>query len=76
MCRMGWALKSGVDAKSLLREMVLRAGAQRPFLKEKLNPSNLLSIPQTGGKSSKRLGGNIGCKDKTSSWHLIGFPPW
>ena len=23
---------------------------------------------------SKRLGGIIGCKDKISSWHLIGFP--
>ena len=23
---------------------------------------------------SKRLVGIIGCKDKTSSWHLIGFP--
>ena len=23
---------------------------------------------------SKRLGGNIGCKDKVSSWHLIDFP--
>ena len=23
---------------------------------------------------SKRLGGIIGCKDKTSSWHFIGFP--
>ena len=23
---------------------------------------------------SKRLGGNIGCKDKISSWHLTGFP--
>ena len=22
---------------------------------------------------SKRLGGNLGCKDKTSSWHSIGF---
>ena len=22
---------------------------------------------------SKRLGGIIGCKDETSSWHLIGF---
>ena len=22
---------------------------------------------------SKRLGRIIGCKDKTSSWHLIGF---
>ena len=26
------------------------------------------------GKISKRLGGIIGCKDKTSSWHLNGFP--
>ena len=26
-----------------------------------------------GEKMSKRLGGIIGCKDKTSSWHLIGF---
>ena len=23
---------------------------------------------------SKRLSGNIGGKEKTSSWHLIGFP--
>ena len=23
---------------------------------------------------SKRLGGIIGCKDETSSWHLHGFP--
>ena len=23
---------------------------------------------------SKRLGGTTGCKDKTSSWHLNGFP--
>ena len=34
-----------------------------------------LSIPQSGGKMSKRLvGGIIGCKYKTSSWHLNGFP--
>ena len=26
------------------------------------------------GKMSKRLGGVIGCKYKTSSWHLNGFP--
>ena len=30
--------------------------------------------PDRGGGMSKRLGGNIGCKDKTSSWHIIGFP--
>ena len=35
----------------------------------------LLSIPQSGGKISKRLGGIIGCNDKTSSsWHLNRFP--
>ena len=37
----------------------------------------LLNIPQSGRKSrkmSKRLGGIIGCKYKTSSWHLNGFP--
>ena len=31
---------------------------------------DLLSIRQSGGKMSKRLGGTIGCKYKTSSWHL------
>ena len=35
---------------------------------------DLLSIPQSGGKMSKRLGDIIGCKYKTSSWHLNGFP--
>ena len=35
---------------------------------------DLLSIPQSGGKISKRLGGINGCKYKTSSWHLNGFP--
>ena len=34
---------------------------------------DLLSIPLSGGKMSKRSGGIIGCKDKTSSWHLDGF---
>ena len=33
-----------------------------------------LSIPQSGQKMSKRLGGIIGCKNKTSSWHVNGFP--
>ena len=35
---------------------------------------DFLSIPQSGGKMSKRLGGVIGCKDKISSWYLNGFP--
>ena len=32
---------------------------------------DLLSIPP---KMSKRLGGIMGCKHKTSLWHLNGFP--
>ena len=35
---------------------------------------DLLSLPQSGGKMSKLLGRIIGCKDKTSSWPLNGFP--
>ena len=44
-------------------------------LKRNLNVSDLLNIPQSGRKMSKRLvGGIIGCKYKTSSWHLNGLP--
>ena len=37
---------------------------------------DLLSIPQSGGKNVKTfiIGGIIGCKYKTSSWHLNRFP--
>ena len=35
---------------------------------------DFLSIPQSGGKMSKRLGGIIGCKDKIASWPLNRFP--
>ena len=35
---------------------------------------DLLSIPPSAGKMSKRLGGIIGYKDKNLSWHLNGFP--
>ena len=35
---------------------------------------DLLSIPQSGGKLSKRLRGIMGCKYKTYSWYLNGFP--
>ena len=43
-----------------------------PFVVEKKNlnasrPSE--HSQQSGGKMSKRVGGIIGCKDKTSSWH-------
>ena len=30
--------------------------------------------PVRGGEMSKRLGGIKGCKYKTSSWHINGFP--
>ena len=33
-----------------------------------------LIIPQSEGKMPKRLGGIVGCKYNTSSWHLNGFP--
>ena len=49
-------------------------GAIDDRLKKNMNASiDLLSIPQSEGKMSKRLGGIIGCKDKASSWHLNGF---
>ena len=35
---------------------------------------NLLSIPQPGGKMSKRLVGIMGCKYKTSLWHFSRIP--
>ena len=43
-------------------------------VKKNLKHLDLLSIPQSRGKMSKRLGGIIVFKDKTSSWHLNGFP--
>ena len=35
---------------------------------------DLPSIPHRGENVKSLLGGIIGCKDKTSSWHLNGFP--
>ena len=52
---MGWTLKSGVDVKSLLREIVLRARAQRPFLKEKLNPSKPSKYPPDRGENRQNV---------------------
>ena len=46
-----------------------------PCLKKKQNaPRSSEHSPVRGEKMSKRLGGIIGCKYKTSSWHLNGFP--
>ena len=42
-------------------------------IKKNLNASRPSEHPPVrGGEMSKRLGGS--CKDKTSSWHLTGFP--
>ena len=43
-------------------------------LKKKLNALRPSEHPPVRGKMSKHLGGIIGCKYKTSSWHLNGFP--
>ena len=44
-------------------------------LKKNLNASRPSEHPPVRGKKmSKRLGGIKDCKDKTSSWHLNGFP--
>ena len=40
---------------------------------ECLNASRPSEHPLDRGKISRRLGRKIGCKDKTSSWYLIGF---
>ena len=45
------------------------------FLKKNQNtPRPSEHAPVMGEKMSKRLGGIKGCKYKTSSWHLNGFP--
>ena len=43
-------------------------------LKKNLNASRPSEHPTQGENVSKCLGGIIGCKGKTSSWHLNGFP--
>ena len=44
-------------------------------LQTSLNPSRPSEHPPVRGENmSKRLGGIIGCRDKTSSWHLNGSP--
>ena len=44
-------------------------------LKKNMNASRPSEHPPVReGEMSKRLGGIVDCKDKTSSWHLIGFP--
>ena len=56
---------------SLVHTYILRANPidLDCYLKKNMNAStvDLLNIPQSEGKIAKRLGGIIGCKDKTSS---------
>ena len=48
---------------------------QPSCLKKNLNAPRPSEHPPVRGKSVKTfLGGIIGCKDETSSWHLNGFP--
>ena len=55
----------------LLVQCYIGFGIGFKYLKKNLNASK---PSEQGEEISKRLSGNIGCKDKTSSWHLIGFP--
>ena len=50
------------------------ANMKRYFKKNQNAPRPSEHPPVMGGKMSKRLGGIKGCKYKTSSWHLNGFP--
>ena len=43
-------------------------------LKKNLNASRPSEHSSVRGENVKTLGGIIGCKYKTSSWHLNGFP--
>ena len=44
------------------------------LFKKNLNASKPSEHPPSGGKMSKGLGVNIGCRDKTSSWYQTGSP--
>ena len=55
-------------------QLKLKILAWYSILKKHLNTSRPSEHPPVRGKMSKRLGGIMGCKDKTSSWHLNGFP--
>ena len=50
------------------------SGDERLLFKKNLNASKPSEHPPSGEKMSKGLGGNIGCRDKTSSWYQTGSP--
>ena len=47
---------------------------QHGVFKKNLNASKPSEHLLSGGKMSKGLGGNIGCRDKTSSWYIKRVP--
>ena len=49
-------------------------GIKRVF-KKNLNAPKPSEHAPSGEKMSKGLGGNIGCRDKTSSWYQTGIIP-
>ena len=65
-------------AESVSRDQIFRRERGQGsiyFLKKNQNaPRPSEHPPVRGGKKLKRLGGIKGCKYKTSSWHLNGFP--
>ena len=64
-----WCLKKTQNASPL------ETLSGQTCFKENLNASRPSEHPPVGGGGVlNRLGGIIGCKDKTCSWNLIGFP--
>ena len=66
-----WCLKQNQNASSL------KTMSGQTCFKQNLNasrPSEHPPVKGGGGVSKRLVGGIIGCKDKTSLWHLIGFP--
>ena len=53
---------------------VKRMGNINSDFKKNLNAFKPSEHPPSGEKMSKGLGGNIGCRDKTSSWYQTGSP--
>ena len=59
-----------------LEKNISPAGQSRSIsvFKKNLNASKPSEHPPSGEKMSKGLGGNIGSRDKTSSWYQTGSP--
>ena len=65
-------IKDHTDNSSCLKK---NQNAPRPYeFKKFLNASKPSEHPPQVEEVSKGLGGNIGCRDKTSSWYQKGSP--